>query len=118
MDLDQIDLLGSDWVTFVLFSVVFTGFFAFMAGNALAKTWRPLWQSIPYALLLGVASRFLVFALFGGDLLSITGYAIDTVILFAIVLTGYHLTLARQMVVQYPWLNERSGPFSWRRKSS
>jgi hypothetical protein len=27
---------------------------------------------------------------------------------------GYRTTLARQMVRQYPWLYESSGPLSWR----
>lgn len=118
MELEQVDLLGADWVTFLLFSCVMMGFLAFMAGSALAKTWRPLWQVIPYSILLGFAQRFLVFALFGGDLLSVSGYLIGTLVLLITAFSAYHLTLARQMVAQYPWLHERTGPFSWRRKTN
>jgi hypothetical protein len=49
-------------------------------------------------------------------MLSPTGYAIDTVVLLAIALSAFYMTRARQMAVQYPWLYERSGPFTWRER--
>ena len=57
-------------------------------------------------------------ALFGGQLLSLTGYIIHTAILTVICLAAYRMTQARKMVKQYPWLYERSGLFSWRERSS
>ena len=91
---------------------------AWMTGQALAATWRPAWQAIAYALLLTLADRFLIFALFEGELLSLPGLALDAAVLVAIALTGHRVTLAAQMVKQYPWLYERQGLISWRRKSA
>ena len=64
--------------------------------------------------MLGFADRFLVWGLFGGDGLSVSGYVIDTAYLIAVGFAAYRLTRARRMVTQYPWLYERAGPFGWR----
>ena len=101
---------------FIGVTVLFMGGCAFMAGQALAATWRPLWQVYPYALGLAAADRFLGFALFGGDLLSIAGYGTDALVLIAITLAAYRITQARRMADQYPWLYERDGLFGWREK--
>ncbi len=90
------------------------GFSAWMTGAAVAGTWRPLWQVITYCLLLGFADRFLVFSLFAGQLLSLSGYMIDTATLLVIGLAAFRMRTARLMTQQYPWLYKRSGPFSWR----
>ena len=87
-----------------------------MTGQALANTWRPAWQMLPYGLMLGFADRFLVWGLFGGDGLSVSGYVIDTAYLIAVGFAAYRLTRARRMVTQYPWLYERAGPFGWKDK--
>ncbi|MBF0094301.1 MAG: hypothetical protein HQL33_05035 [Alphaproteobacteria bacterium] len=108
--------LGSSWPVFLGFTVVVAGWIAFMTGQAVAQVWKPAWQVIPYAILLGAADRFFVFALFGGNPLSLPGFAVDSAVLLAIGLTAHRLTLARGMTRQYPWLYERSGPFSWREK--
>jgi hypothetical protein len=97
-------------------TVCVMGFVAYAAGQALANTWKPAWHALVYALLLGFADRFLTFALFEGELLSLSGYLVDSAVLVAVALLGYRLSLARRMVRQYPWLYERSGPFGWRRK--
>ena len=39
------------------------------------QTWRPWWQVVAYALILGAAARFIHFALFDGTLLSLHYYA-------------------------------------------
>jgi type IV secretory pathway TrbD component len=88
----------------------------YMAGQALATTWRPVWQVIAYSLLLGAVDRFLVFALFNGSLLSVVGYVLDTAVIAAISLCGYRLARVRRMIGQYPWLYERNGVFFWRKK--
>lgn len=107
-------LLASSPSVFWLFTVVLMGGAGFLTGQALATTWRPVSQAIGYSLLLGVADRFLVFALFGGPLLSLQGYVLDTAVIGAICLVGYRLTRAARMVRQYPWLFERKGLFGWR----
>jgi hypothetical protein len=87
-----------------------------MTGQALANAWQPQWQVVVYCLLLGLLDRFLGFALFGGPLLSVAGYLIDTAVLLAIGLFAYRFMRAYRMVSQYPWLYERAGLFSWREK--
>lgn len=98
---------------FIGVTVLFMGGCAFMAGQALAATWRPLWQVFPYALGLALGDRFLGFALFGGELLSLPGYLTDAAVLLAVTLAAYRLTQARRMVEQYPWLYVRRGLFGW-----
>ena len=87
---------------------------AWLAGRAIAKTWRPMWHIVAYMALLGAAVRFVHFALFGADLLTFISYAVDTVFLIAISCLAWQVTRASQMVTQYPWLYERAGPLSWR----
>lgn len=89
---------------------------ALMTGRALALNWRPDWQILPYCLLLALADRFLIFALFDGDLLSATGYAADFVFLLVVAASTFQLARARQMVRQYPWAYERAGLAGWRER--
>ena len=110
------DLLGSGIPVFCGITLVLMGVATYSTGQALADTWRPLWQIIPYGLLLGAADRFLTWALFMGPLFSLTAYVFDTAILLVICLLAYRLTRARKMVNQYPWIYERSGLFGWREK--
>lgn len=112
------DLLGSSPLTFILFTCVFVGWLAYMMGNALATTWRMMVQVVPYTLLLGAADRFFVYALFKGELLSLTGYIIDTAVLMVIALLSYRMTLTTKLVLQYPWQYERAGLFGWRKKGA
>ncbi len=101
---------------FIGITILFMGGCAFMSGQALAATWRPLWQVFPYALGLACADRFLCFALFQGTLLSLPGFALNAVVLTAITLAAYRMTQARRMVRQYPWLYRRTGLFGWAEK--
>ncbi len=107
-------LLGGPPLVFLLLTVIFMGGCAAMAGQALARTWRPFWQVVPYALLLGGADRFLSFAMFHGELLSVAGYLRDSAVLLIFAASLYRATRASQMATQYPWLYKRSGPFHWR----
>lgn len=112
------DLLGTSIAVYIGVVVVIMGFVAFMSGQALASGWRPLRHLVISTLLLGVASRFLVFALYDGELFSITGYVMDVIVLSAISGFAYFYTRARRMVSQYPWLYERTGLFGWRERGS
>ena len=95
-------LYEEDYVAvFVLVTVILGGGGAWLAGRAIALTWRPWWHVLVYMLILGAAVRFIHFALFSGTLLSLHYYAVDTAIAIVIGLTGYRLTRARQMAVQY-----------------
>jgi hypothetical protein len=109
-------IMGTTWPAFIGFTLVIMGFAAFMTGQGLAGTWRPAWHAVPYAFMLGAADRFLTWGLFGGELLSLTGYLIHSVVLLVICLFAYRLTQAHKMVMQYPWLYERAGLLSWRSK--
>ena len=101
---------------FLLVTVVLGGGAAALAGRAVALTWRPWWQVVVYMLMLGAVVRFIHFALFGGTLLSIHYYAVDTLVCMAFGFAGFHAARARRMVAQYPWINEPDGPLRWRRK--
>lgn len=101
---------------FFSMTIVLFGWASFMTGQALAGTWRPMWQVFPYGLLLGVGDRLMTFFLFKGTLTSIPAYLFATLILTAIALLAYRLTQVHKMVTQYPWLYERVTLFSWRVK--
>jgi hypothetical protein len=87
---------------------------AWLAGRAIALTWRPFWHLPLYMALLGAAVRFVHFALFEGTLLSLPSYAMDTLYLLLVGALAWRMTRAAQMATQYYWLFERSGPLTWR----
>lgn len=107
-------VFGTPVAVFIGLTVVVMGGAGYLTGRALAATWRPVWKVLPPCLALGAADRFLTFALFGGELLSASGYVADTLVILAAGLIAFRLTRARKMVMQYPWLYETRGPFSWR----
>jgi hypothetical protein len=109
-------LLGTSAGVFIGITVVLMGFVAYMTGQGLANSWKPVWHLLVYCILLGFGSRFLIFGLFEGQLLSLSGYLIDIAVLAVIMLFAYRATQARKMVSQYPWLYERAGLFGWRQK--
>lgn len=109
-------LLGTTIPVFIGITVCLLGFAAFMTGQALGDNWLPIGQLVIYVVMLGAADRFLTFALFDGELLSVTGYLIDTAVLMVIAFFAFRLSRSRRMASQYPWLYERSGLLSWREK--
>ena len=61
-------------------------------GRAIALTWRPADARLcVYVLLLGIAVRFIHFALFEGTLFSLHYYVVDTVVLLIIGFVGLPL---------------------------
>lgn len=118
-------------ISLLALTLILFGGAACLMGNAIADTWRPWWQNVTYSFLLAVADQFLGFALFDGpffvdSLVSSDGlplgpalveYLFDAVVLSAISLLAYRVTLARKMVSQYPWLYERAGLLGWRAKN-
>lgn len=99
-------------------SVVLFGGAGFLMGQAIGETWRPAWQNVPYGLLLAAGCRFLTYALFDAELLSITGYIVSAVVIIALALLAWRLASVRRMIAQYPWLYERHGAFAWREKAA
>lgn len=101
---------------FIGLTVILFGGAAFMMGQAIADTWRPIWQNVVYGMLLAAGNRFLDGALFQGEWFSLWKYVLDAVVIIGIALFGYRLTVARQMVSQYPWLYEKAGLMTWRER--
>lgn len=108
------DVMGTGFWVFLSVTLVFAGGCAIMTGSALGRNWRPAWQCLVYAPLLGFGDRFLIYALFQGELLSLSGYLIDSAILTIFALTAFRTARAALMTRQYPWLYERIGVFNWR----
>ena len=108
--------MSHDVLVFLIFTVVFMGGAGYLTGQALATTWRPVSQLVAYSLLLGAFDRFLVFALFKGQLLSLSAFAIDSCVILLIAFVGFRVTRVRIMVTQYPWLYESKGPLSWKNR--
>jgi len=100
---------------FVGVTLILFGGAAWLTGQALAGTWRPLWQAFIYAPLLAAVDRFLLFALFGSELAALPAFLFHAAVLLAIAMLAYRRTRARRMVSQYPWLYEHAGVFGWRR---
>ncbi len=102
----------------VLVTGLIGGGAAWLAGRAIAQTWRPLWHTALYMALLGAAVRFVHFALFEADLLAPLSYGADTLFLMIVGCLSWRVTRTNQMVRQYAWLYERTGPLTWRSRST
>ena len=87
---------------------------AFLAGRAIAQTWRPFWSVLIYMAMLGAAVRFVHFALFEATLLSPASYTADTLYLIVLGSLAWRMTRAAQMATQYYWLYKRTSPVTWR----
>ena len=103
---------------FLLVTVVMGGGAAYLAGRAIAATWRPWWHVAFYMLLLGVTVRFIHFALFEGTFVSPHFYAVDTAVCLILGYLGFRATRVTQMTTQYRWINARAGALRWARRST
>jgi hypothetical protein len=102
---------------FIVLTLILGGGAAFMAGRALARGWKPVWMVVLYMIPFTAGLRFLHYALFQTDIASLHYFLSDGLLMTAIALLSYRLTIARQMVSQYPWLYERAGPFAWKSRA-
>jgi hypothetical protein len=98
---------------FLLVTVAMGGGAAWLAGRAIAATWRPWWHLLLYMLLLSLAVRFIHFALFDSTFLSLHYYLVDYAVCVGFALLGVRLMWVKH---RYKWLNERAGLFRWRRR--
>jgi hypothetical protein len=103
---------------FFLVTVAMGGSAAWLAGRAIAATWRPWWRVVLYMLILALAVRFIHFALFNSKLLSLHYYLVDYAVCLLFGLLGFRVMRVRQMVTRYSWLNARAGLLRWRRRAS
>ena len=101
---------------FLLVTVIMGGGAAWLSGRAIALTWRPWWQIVGYMLLLGLAVRFIHFALFEATLLSLHYFFVDCAVCLLFGFLGFRTTRAHQMSSQYRFLNVRTGMLSWTRR--
>ena len=118
MDVDMAELLAEEgsFGIFFLVSILLGGGAAWLAGRAIAATWRPWWHVTPYMLVLALAVRFLHFALFDAKLLSLRYYLVDLAVCLGFGYLGFRLMRVSQMVIRYGWINERAGLLRWRRR--
>lgn len=103
---------------FLLITVAMGGGAAWMTGSGLARGWRPFWHCALALLLIAAVTRFLHYALFEDPLLSGPAYLVDAAVVLAIGALAYRYTRTGQMTRQYGWLYERTGPLSWRDRTS
>jgi len=89
---------------FLLVTVILGGGAAFIAGRAVAQTWRPWRQGVLYMLILAAAVRFIHFALFDGAITSLPAYLLDAAVVTAFFAAGFRTMRARQMARQYGFL--------------
>jgi hypothetical protein len=118
MDISIPELLSDERSlgVFLLVSVLMGGGAAWLAGRALAATWRPWWHLALYMLLLAVAVRFFHYALFDSTFLTLYYYLVDYAVCLGFGLLGFRLMRVKQMVTRYSWINERAGVLRWRRR--
>src|SRR5216683_6148051 len=83
---------------FLLVSVLMGGGAAWLAGRAIAATWRPWWHVAFYMLILSLAVRFLHYALFEGKFLSLHYYLVDTMVCLGFGYLGFRLMRVGQMI--------------------
>lgn len=116
MNLDETLILGTTYPVFIGVTLVLMCGCAILMGRSLASSWQPARRAVPYALLLGIADRLLIYGLFNGNIISVPGFVVDTYCILLAALVTYRFTLAGQMVRQYPWLYRRFLIFGWRKR--
>jgi len=110
---DEVSLL-----VFLFATVLLGGGAAWLAGRAIAATWRPWWHVALYMAILTFAVRFLHYAVFHGKFLTLHYYLVDYAVCLAAGLFGFRLMRVAQMVDRYSWINERAGLLGWRRRDT
>lgn len=103
---------------FLLLTVVLGGAGAVASGRAIAGQWKSVAILPVYMLVLSAAVRFLHYALFGEDILSVPGYVVALAVTLGATAYGYRSRRAEQMAVQYSWLYAKAGPLGWTAKTS
>jgi hypothetical protein len=101
-------------IVFLVLTVIIGGGAAFLAGRGLALSWKPFSRVFFYMALLAAAVRFFHFALFDGHLGSLYYYLVTYAVLLLCGCLGFRWMRTTQMVTQYRWLYERTGPLTWR----
>ena len=79
---------GENPLVFLILTCVFGGGAAWLSGRAVAETWRPVWMAAASGLGIALATRFLTYGLFDGELLSLAGYLRDGAVLAGLAAEG------------------------------
>ena len=108
------DIIGTSIPVFIGLTMVLLGGAALLSGQAVANGWGAPTIGVFYCVMLAFTDRFLTYALFDGDGMLITGFAISWCYFLGVFMFAHRVTLARKMVRQYPWKYRRQGLFSWR----
>lgn len=111
------DLLGAPVGVFIGLTVVLAGGAALLTGRAIAQNWKPAWQVVLACIGLALADRFLVFALFDGELLSLYGFLVHYIVILILGLVAWQTARVAKLVNQYPWRYQRSSLFGYVEKS-
>jgi branched-chain amino acid transport system ATP-binding protein len=111
-------LLGTTPSVFVGLTVVLVGGAAILTGLAVANNWKPSWQVVAACFGLAFADRFLTYALFQGELLSILGLLVSFLVLAAMGLAAWRTAKVAKLVGQYPWRYRRTSPFAYEELSN
>jgi hypothetical protein len=111
------ELLGAPPAVFLGLTVVLVGGAAILAGQAIATNWKPAWQVALACVGLALADRFLIFALFGGRLLSLYGFLVHFAVILAMGLVAWRIARAGRIVRQYPWRFQRTSLFSFKERT-
>ena len=111
-------LLGTTPSVFVGLTVVLVGGAAILTGRAVANNWKPAWQVVAACFGLALADRFLTYALFQGQLLSILGLLVSFLVLAAMGLAAWRVAKVAKLVGQYPWRYRRTSPFAYEELSN
>ena len=106
-------LLGTTPGVFIGLTLILVGGAALLAGRAIGDNWKPARQVVAAALGLALVDRFLIFALFEGELLSLWGFIFHFLVLAALGLVAWRITQVSRFVNQYPWRYRRTSPFGY-----
>jgi uncharacterized membrane protein len=106
-------LLGASPRVFIGLTVILVGGAAILAGRAVGGNWKPAWQVVAACFGLALVDRFLVYALFQGELLSLWGWLVAFAVLLVLGLTSWRIARVHKFVSQYPWRYERTSLFSY-----
>lgn len=87
---------------------------AWMIGKSIATDWKSIVSLVLGLLVLGLGARFLHFALYEAQFISVSRYVVDTAILMLVGFVGFRFKRTNQMTTQYHWLYEKVSPLTWR----
>ena len=106
--------INEAWWQAVILTLILGGGGAWLAGRAIARTWRGMHIAILATIPMAMAVRFVHFALFDEPLLVPLPWVVEAAILLSLICLSFQHTRARQMVRQYYWLYEPHGPLGWK----